>query len=222
MGKMETERNFGNLSDAEELHSDREKALSLISEKTEYLSTKYGIEKDEIFDEIEKRNNSIPLSALSFGIAPLEAIVSYLKDAKGISIKEISKKLGRSYKTIWATYSNSKKGRSKRKNNKNSLLGAISGLKPRGFTLLAESRIFGIKNCRTKVRGITPTIFNKKNLKEIMIPISAFSNSNLGIFESAVKFLKEECKMRYSEIAEITGRNQRTIWTSYRKAKEKE
>jgi len=177
MGKMETERNFGNLSDAEELHSDREKALSLISEKTEYLSTKYGIEKDEIFDEIEKRNNSIPLSALSFGIAPLEALVSYLKEKKGISIKEISKKLGRSYKTIWATYSNSKKGRSKRK--------------------------------------------NKKNLKEIMIPISAFSNPNLGIFESAVKFLKEECSMRYSEIAEITGRNQRTIWVSYKKAKEK-
>jgi DNA-directed RNA polymerase specialized sigma24 family protein len=175
---MESERNFGRWNGAEELHPGIEKALSFISEKTEFLSVKYGIEKKEIFREIEKRDCSIPLSALSFGTAPLEAIVSYLKDRKGISIKEISKILARSYRTVWATYSNSKKRKFKK--------------------------------------------MNKRMQKEICIPLSAFSNSNLGIFESAVKFLREERSMRYHAIAEITGRDERTVWTAYQKAKEKE
>jgi len=74
-----------------------------------------------------------------------------------------------------------------------------------------------------KARGKKCT--SKKSSEEsktIFIPIKAISSDKLGILESAVLFLKEKHNMRYSEIATLLGRNPRTIWTAYHKAKEKE
>ena len=48
----------------------------------------------------------------------------------------------------------------------------------------------------------------------IMIPISRFENKSLTILESIVVYLKEK-GMKYSEIAELLGRDQRNVWTIY-------
>src|SRR3989344_6552705 len=53
------------------------------------------------------------------------------------------------------------------------------------------------------------------------IPASALTNRKLGVLESIVKFLKESYELNYSEIGRLLGRDPRTIWTAYRRGKEK-
>jgi len=52
------------------------------------------------------------------------------------------------------------------------------------------------------------------------VPISVFSKK-LGALESIVKFLVEERKLSYKEIAKVLNRDPRTIWSTYDKAKKK-
>jgi hypothetical protein len=49
------------------------------------------------------------------------------------------------------------------------------------------------------------------------IPFTIFSKQ-FTAFESIILYLKEKEELRYSEIAKITGRDQRTIWTIYNRA----
>jgi hypothetical protein len=51
--------------------------------------------------------------------------------------------------------------------------------------------------------------------KEDNIPLSAFKTKNLSSFEVIVKYLKENQGKKYSEIARLTNRNDRTIWSTY-------
>jgi hypothetical protein len=53
------------------------------------------------------------------------------------------------------------------------------------------------------------------------IPLSLFSNRSLGVLEVLVKFLKENQNLTYSDIAQLLNRNDRTIWTTYKKAQMK-
>lgn len=53
------------------------------------------------------------------------------------------------------------------------------------------------------------------------IPISIFSDSKYTIFESLVKFLKEEEDLPNNEIAKLLNRNNKTIWTIYNNTKKK-
>ncbi len=86
-------------------------------------------------------------------------------------------------------------------------------------------------------KGIIKTIIEKLNSKyeinrkeflEIIkaregltIPITIFSKE-LGALESITKYMKENLKMNYHEIAKELGRDERTIWSSYKKATEKQ
>ena len=50
------------------------------------------------------------------------------------------------------------------------------------------------------------------------IPVSIF-NSKLGILEAVVKYLRENCGLRFVEIGFWLERNPKSIWISYRNAK---
>jgi len=54
------------------------------------------------------------------------------------------------------------------------------------------------------------------------IPLSAFSNSKLSALEIIVKYLKENKNKKYSEIARLLNRDDRTIWSTYNNAKKKQ
>jgi len=56
---------------------------------------------------------------------------------------------------------------------------------------------------------------------KLSIPSTIFSKK-LGILESLTKYMKENLEMTYNEIAKELNRDQRTIWTAYKKAKEKQ
>jgi len=52
----------------------------------------------------------------------------------------------------------------------------------------------------------------------IYLPVSIFS-SQMGSFQAIVKHLKEKEGLKYSKIAELTKRDQRTIWNTYNQIK---
>ncbi len=51
--------------------------------------------------------------------------------------------------------------------------------------------------------------------KEEGIPLAAFSNEKLSSLEIIVKYLKENSRKTYHEIALIMNRDDRTIWSTY-------
>ncbi len=61
------------------------------------------------------------------------------------------------------------------------------------------------------------TLFGKRVRKDLL-PISIFNNRELSCLETIVKYLKEEVKLRFHEIALLLNRNDRTIWTTYNNA----
>ena len=67
---------------------------------------------------------------------------------------------------------------------------------------------------------------SKKEIKELIekeqeIPLSIFKKE-LGALESLVKYMKENLNMNCREIALALNRNERTIWTAYKKATQKQ
>jgi hypothetical protein len=54
--------------------------------------------------------------------------------------------------------------------------------------------------------------------EDIYIPTSIFSN-NISCFQAIVKYLKDYKKLKFSEIAFLTNRDQRSIWNTYNQAK---
>jgi len=64
-------------------------------------------------------------------------------------------------------------------------------------------------------------LLEKKKEKAIELPISIFNNYNLSALETIVKYLKEELKLRFCEIAFLLNRDDRTIWDSYNSSRQK-
>ncbi len=53
------------------------------------------------------------------------------------------------------------------------------------------------------------------------IPLSAFAADKLSVLEIVVKYLREEIKLKYSEIARLLNRDDRTIWSTYNNSRKK-
>lgn len=66
---------------------------------------------------------------------------------------------------------------------------------------------------------ITREKMRKKELE--VLPVSVFDNPVLSGLEVITKFLKEEKGLKFSEIARLLNRNDRTIWNAYSNAAKK-
>lgn len=66
-------------------------------------------------------------------------------------------------------------------------------------------------------------LLRQKREKEklTLIPSFIFRGRKLGILESATKYLKEEFKLRYHQIAVLLKRDDRVVWVTYNKAVKK-
>jgi hypothetical protein len=73
---------------------------------------------------------------------------------------------------------------------------------------------------KKKYRVAATDIISKLEKKEILIPSCIF-NKKLSIFESIVKYLKENLGLANKEIAVLTFKSQKSIWQSYNSAKKK-
>lgn len=99
---------------------------------------------------------------------------------------------------------------------------------------LIENQSLSIKEISSLLKRSPKTIWQayqdakKKYSKKFIIaqekyqiPISIFSNRKLSILESLVSYLKETQGLKFSQIASLTDKDQRTIWTSYSRARKK-
>jgi len=53
------------------------------------------------------------------------------------------------------------------------------------------------------------------------IPIEVLQNRRLGVLQAVTVYLKDKKKLSFHNIAELLKRDDRTIWTTYHKAKGK-
>lgn len=60
-----------------------------------------------------------------------------------------------------------------------------------------------------------------KRAVNLNIPSSIFRDRELSVLEAIVEYFKEKKQMKYSEIAKLLNRDDRTVWTAYQRAKEK-
>ncbi len=62
---------------------------------------------------------------------------------------------------------------------------------------------------------------NKERLRVVFVPCSVFRNRSVSTLEAVTFYLKTKLKLRYTDIARLLNRNDRTIWTSYNRARQK-
>lgn len=58
-------------------------------------------------------------------------------------------------------------------------------------------------------------------MRDINIPLRVLTDRALSVLEVMVEYLKEEEELSFHEIAKLTNRDDRTIWTVYSRAKKK-
>ena len=82
------------------------------------------------------------------------------------------------------------------------------------------------RNIRTYSKSNTHNVcINPKGRKKLAskfyIDFSIFRDTKLTIFESLIKYLKENKEFTYHKIALILGRDERNIWTVYNRTRSK-
>lgn len=96
----------------------------------------------------------------------------------------------------------------------------ITGLSYREISKLLnrdERTIWGVyHNSRKKMQSDF-----KVGDQEPFIPILIFKDRSLSVLETITEYLKDKFNLRYCQIASSLNRDDRTIWTAYKRAKRK-
>ena len=61
----------------------------------------------------------------------------------------------------------------------------------------------------------------ENNDDSLFIPVVMFTERSLSVLENLIEYLKDNFNLRYCKIASLLNRNDRTIWTVYKRAKRK-
>lgn len=183
---------------------EQDKSIIALKLLLDNVKEKYNLESEEIINLIYKKdeefkkedkslyNNYIPLLIFhNDKLSALEIIVRYLKENLNKSYHEIALLLNRNDRTIWTTYNNSLK-----KYNK---------------------KIFFDRNFDNKNIKKENTLFSK--LDSINIPLIIFSIRDKSVLETLVCYLKDQLNISFKEISLLLIKDYQTIYTSYRKGK---
>jgi predicted DNA-binding protein (UPF0251 family) len=183
----------------------------------------------------KKKKYKVPVSIFTKELGGLEALTKYLRENLHLSYKEAAELINRDERTVWTAYSKAKEKLPEKLNDKSDtaislsvfksrltpLAAAISHLKGEGLRNkeIAELINRDERNVWTIYNRIKDRVGEKpeKPKPEVKIPISIFKKE-LGGLEAVVKYMKENLDMKYSEIANLLNRDQRTVWTAYSKA----
>ncbi len=88
---------------------------------------------------------------------------------------------------------------------------------------LTDSFEFLKKKYSISLEDVKKRISKKEKLerKFNVVPVSIFYNDKLSALESVVKYLKENKKIRFRDIASLLNRDDRTIWYTYNQSRKK-
>lgn len=95
----------------------------------------------------------------------------------------------------------------------------------KGMSFKEMAELFGrssstVINSYNKAKKKLPESLNTNS--NFLIPAEVFSNKGFSIFENLVIYLKEEHNLRFREIGKLISRNEKTIWTVYKRGVEKD
>ncbi len=187
---IKTDKNSEKNQKFNESKYSKESLEKLSKEELINLFLKANIQEQKNTHTINNlKSIAIPITLFEENIAPLEGIIRYLIEVEKLSFNDVAKLLNRNFKTVWATYNNSK--------NKKIVFRA-SNIKIPIEVFLKESE-------SEKNNG--PNKENKSN-----------SNKGLSILESLTKYLHEEYKFTFKEISKMICRNIKTVYTVYNRA----
>jgi len=113
-----------------------------------------------------------------------------------------------------------KKKKSGKKKEKNSSIALNEFYKDKSFQILK----LAVEELKEKYDISSKEIFDLIETKESSLedlPVSIFGIRKLSALEAICKYLKENLKLSYHDIALLLNRNDRTIWTTYFNAKKK-
>jgi DNA-binding CsgD family transcriptional regulator len=136
----------------------------------------------------------IPLSILKNN-SSLEAIVCYLKDIQNLNYSQIASILNRDPRTIWVTYSNSKKKK---------------------ISLHLDDNLAEYSD--SSHSDFLKSVHRNLNAFKILLPAKIFESRKFSVLESIVLYLKTNHALSFNQIAALLGKNYRTIWTVYKRA----
>jgi hypothetical protein len=174
---------------------DRERLLELNSILLQ-LKTQYGLSSSQVMELMQRDESAvIPLSIYrQRDIGIMELTVQYMKDRLGYSYTEIARLLNRDARTVWVMYSNAarKSAELAKSASKETVLAAAAAEADRQRQVYRPS-------------------------PEYSIPISVFSDRNLGALQAIVLYLKDTHKLKFAEIGRLMNRDARIICTVFHK-----
>ena len=218
-------------------------------DRTIWGSYKKAVKKSpNVFSDIKESPHDVPLSLLQNSkLGMLEVVVKYLKENRCLSNHEIGRILGRDDRTIWGTYDKAcKKDPSTLTVEQSAVkeptiddiplnifankdLGILESLTKylKENLELSNNEIADLlsRDNRTIWGAYSKAV--KKFPKPVVpnfsftVPLTIFKDRSKGTLESLSVYLKDECKLTFAKIGERLGRDQRTIWTVYTRAKKK-
>ena len=83
-----------------------------------------------------------------------------------------------------------------------------------------DRTIWTVHSRARKKRLDTKRVYELKK-RAVRVPVGIFIDRNVSVLETISEYLKDEKHMTYADIAKATNRDDRTIWTVYKRAKEK-
>ena len=72
-----------------------------------------------------------------------------------------------------------------------------------------------------KSKWCSVLLTDDKNQKYVNIPSFIFHDRDIAALEAVVVYLKDSYGLNYAQIANLLNRDDRTIWTTYQRAKKK-
>ena len=137
------------------------------------LQSKYALSISELIAVAS--DIKIPISIFSTDLGPLEVIVKFLHDNKGLSFVSIARLVGRTKQGIFQAY----------------------------------------KSSKNKSQGTLPVTRSKFD-----IPVSILAN-RYSVLECIVKHLRDNFRLKFSQIGRLISRDPRTVWVVYNRTKKK-
>ncbi len=156
----------------------------ILNELKDYLRNKYNLTDKEIKAYVREEavkettvaeisSQEVPINIFTDSISPLEAIVKFLKENKGLKLVDIAKLTGRDQRAIGVTY-----------------------------------------------RAAVKKMPEQYVIDEVRytVPANMLQDKKLSVAEHVVKQLKEAYQLNYHEVAVLIKRDDRTVWTLYKRA----
>lgn len=85
-----------------------------------------------------------------------------------------------------------------------------------------ERNVWTVYN-RVRQKNLALSHFKPETVEisDVFVPASIFVDRTLAVLEALVEYLRDVSGLNYHEIGMILGRDERTVWTAYARAKEK-